>query len=261
MVTLLSFSLPSQIPSCYNDEEHCIGKEQHMTENLSDTPQHKKDSTTRVLYGIIGALVIGIIAVGLFIVFSQLTATPDTPDQSFSVVDQSEFDGTTEISPPRDMPDFTLTNQDGELTSLSDLRGKYVLMTFGYTHCPDVCPLTLNEFRRIRDSLGDLSENVEYVFVSVDPQRDTPDAINSYFETRKLDGFIGLTGDEVDLKKLGVDYGLFFEKSDGTSNGGYLVDHTAGSYLLNPDGQWIMRYQFGVMPSLIVEDLETFIGA
>jgi len=234
-----------------------------MTENLSEKPKRKNDPTTRLLYGIIGALLVGIVAVSLFILFTQLTRT-ETPTniQTFSIVEaDGEFDGTTTISPPRDMPDFTLTNQDGDLTSLSDLRGKYVLITFGYTHCPDVCPLTLNEFRRIRESLGDMEDDVVFVFVSVDPQRDTPKSIREYFETRKLDGFVGLVGDEADLKKLGVDYGLFFEKSEGTSSGGYLVDHTAGSYLLNPDGQWIMRYQFGVMPSLIVEDLETFISA
>lgn len=232
-----------------------------MTENLSEKPKRQKDSTTKLLYGVIGALIVGIIGVSLFILFSQLTRTESPSSiEGFSVVEEDEFDGTTEISPPRDMPDFTLTNQDGELTSLSDLRGQYVLITFGYTHCPDVCPLTLNEFRRIRESLGDKAEEVEFVFVSVDPQRDTPASIKEYFETRDLDGFIGLTGEEADLKKLGIDYGLFFAKSEGTSSGGYLVDHTAGSYLLNPDGQWIMRYQFGVMPSLIVEDLETFIS-
>ncbi len=233
-----------------------------MTETPIEKQKTQKDPTTKILYGLIGALTLGIIAVTLFIVFSRLTANDTTTNiNAFTVVEEENFDGTTAISPPRDMPDFTLTNQEGELTSLSDLRGKYVLITFGYTHCPDVCPLTLNEFRRIRESLGDLAKEVEFVFISVDGQRDTPDTIEAYFETRKLEGFIGLTGEEVDLKKLGVDYGLFFDISDNDSSGGYLVDHTAGSYLLNPDGQWIMRYQFGVMPSLIVEDLEGFISA
>ena len=133
-----------------------------------------------------------------------------------------------------------------------------MLLTFGYTHCPDVCPLTLNEFRRIRDSLGDLAEKVEFVFISVDGQRDTADVLKQYFETRKLEGFIGLTGEENNLRTLGTDYGLFFEIGDNTSQGGYLVDHTAGSYLLDPDGRWIMRYRFGALPSMIVQDLETF---
>lgn len=231
-----------------------------MPDTTTEKPKKKNDSTTRLLYGIIGVLIVGIIGISLYIVFDRLTAPEDT-NATFSVVEVDEFDGTTQIDPPRAMPDFTLTNQDSELTSLSDLQGKYVLMTFGYTHCPDVCPLTLNEFRRIRESLGDLADHVEFVFISVDGTRDTPEAIKQYFDTRKLDGFIGLTGDEVDLQKLGVDYGLFFEIGEDTSQGGYLVDHTAGSYLLDPAGRWIMRYQFGILPSLIIDDLEEFITA
>lgn len=228
-----------------------------MTENL-EKKKNNTDSTTKVLYGITIALIIGIISVSVYIGFVRLN-TPET-----KVVDELEeagFDGSTAIDPPGEMSDFTLTNQNGEPTNLSDLRGKYVLLTFGYTHCPDVCPLTLNEFRRVRDSLGELAENVEFVFISVDGQRDTPDAIKQYFETRKLDGFIGLTGDEADLLALGTDYGLFFEIGDHTSKGGYLVNHTVGSYLLDLNGHWIMRYQFGALPSMIVKDLETFIGA
>ena len=140
-----------------------------MTENLSEKPKRKNDPTTRLLYGIIGTLLVGIVAVSLFILFTQLTRPePPTSIQTFSVVEEDgEFDGTTKINPPRDMPDFTLTNQDGDLTSLSDLRGKYVLITFGYTHCPDVCPLTLNEFRRIRESLGDNAEQMSSLYLSV----------------------------------------------------------------------------------------------
>lgn len=232
-----------------------------MSETHAEKPKRSTDPTTKLLYSIIGVLVVGIIGVGLYIVFDRLTAPDDNNVGNFTVVDVEDFDGTTTIDPARDMPDFTLTNQDGDTISLSDLRGKYVLLTFGYTHCPDVCPLTLNEFRRIRDSLDNKADNVEFVFISVDGTRDTPDVIKQYFETRKLDGFIGLTGDEVELKTLGVDYGLFFEKAKETSQGGYLVDHTAGSYLLDPDGRWIMRYQFGILPSVIVEDLDRFIGA
>lgn len=232
-----------------------------MTQSSADKEKKKNDPTTRMLYGIIGVLIVGIVGVSLFIVFDRLTEPEDNNVGSFTVVDVEDFDGTTKIDPPREMPDFTLANQNNELTSLSDFRGKYILITFGYTHCPDVCPLTLNEFRRIQESLGDKAENVEFVFISVDGARDTPDAIKQYFETRKLNGFVGLTGDEVDLKRLGVDYGLFFEVAEGTSQGGYLVDHTAGSYLLDPEGRWIMRYQFGILPSVIVDDLETFISA
>jgi protein SCO1 len=222
-----------------------------MTEN----PKNPSNTSTKLLYAITIALVISIIGVSIYIGFTRLTTPENTTTQP---VDEDSFDGSTSIDPPRMMPDFTLTNQDGNPTNLSDLRGKYVLLTFGYTHCPDVCPLTLSEFRRIAQSLGDLAENVEFIFISVDGQRDTPDILKQYLETRKLEGIIALTGEDADLLELGTDYGLFFEIGDNTSKGGYLVNHTAGSYLLNPDGQWIMRYQFGALPSMIVKDLESF---
>lgn len=232
-----------------------------MTEHTPDKPKKKNDPTNKFLYGIIGALTIGIVATSLYLVFARLTAPEENTLSAIGSVELEEFDGTTPINPPRDMPDFTLTNQDGEPINLSDLRGKYVLMTFGYTHCPDVCPLTLNEFRRIRESLGDLAENVEFVFISVDGERDTPEVIKQYLETRELQGFIGLTGDADTLRKIGVDYGLFFEIGEGQSQGGYLVDHTAGSYLLDRENRWIMRYKFGTRPSLITEQIEEFIQA
>ena len=229
-----------------------------MIENHSQTGKRK--NTTRVLCGIVIALVIGIIGVSLYIVFDRLTVA-DMAGDTANAVDGEGFDGAIAIDPPREMPDFTLTNQDGEPTSLSDWRGKYVLLAFGYTHSPDVGPLTMNEFGRIRNSLGDLAENVEFVFISVDSQRDTPDVLKQYFETLKIDGIIGLTGSETDLRTLGADYGLSFEIEGDPSQGDYFIDHTAGSFLLNPDGQWIMRYQLGALPSMIAKDLETFIAS
>lgn len=229
-----------------------------MTEMQSKKKKNSNNTTTKMLYGIVFMLIIGIIGVSVYIVLARLTMTENASTNIFDVDDEESFDGTTAIDPPLEMPDFTLTNQNDDATSLSDLRGKYVLLTFGYTHCPDVCPLTLNEFRGIRESLGEQADLVEFMFISVDGKRDTPAVIKQYFETRKLDGFIGLTGEESDLHELGTDYGLFFDVGANTSKGGYLVNHTAGSYLLDPEGRWIMRYQFGVLPSMIVDDLETF---
>ena len=231
-----------------------------MADTQFNTNKKKNNATTRTLYGITIALLIGILGISLYIAIIKLSDTEKASIDSSTIIADEDLNGAIEIDPPLKMPDFTLTNQDGESTSLSDWRGKYVLLTFGYTHCPDVCPLTLSEFRRIRDSLGDLGEQVEFVFISVDGQRDTPDAIKQYFETRKLEGIIGLMGDDTDLRALGTDYGLFFQIGEDTSKGGYLVDHTAGSFLLDPDGLWVMRYQFGAMPSMIVEDLEAFIN-
>lgn len=211
------------------------------------------DRLTRLLFVVVALLLLGIAVLVLSIVLARLESlNAPTPDP----VAPDEYDGTIEIDPPQQMPDFTLFNQQGETIRLSDLRGRHVLLTFGFTSCPDVCPMTLNEFRRIRASLANLSRRIAFVFVSVDGERDTPNVIREYFALRQLESIIGMTGDEASLRALGADYGLSFERTKGESKANYLVNHTAGSFLLDAQGRWVMRYQFGVLPSSIVEDLK-----
>ncbi len=219
------------------------------------------DLKTRLLYGVLTLLLFGIVALISLIAFDRLGASESDSSLTAHKSATYDFDGTIAVDPPQDMPNFTLTDQFGEPFSLSDLRGRFVLLTFGYTSCPDVCPLTLNEFRRIRSGLDDFGEQVAFVFISVDGKRDTPQVIREYFDTRKLDGIIGLTGAEPGLRALGVDYGLSFEFVEGKSASAYLVNHTVGSFLLDPQGRWIMRYQFGIAPSTIVSDLQALIAA
>ena len=176
-------------------------------------------------------------------------------------LESNAFAGAIAIDPPQPMPDFSLLDQHSQVMKLSDLRGRFALITFGYTHCPDVCPLTLNEFRRIHQALGDQRDQVAFVFVSVDGARDKPAVIHDYFQLRGYDGIIGLTGDEAALRRLGVDYGLSFEREGNPARGPYLVNHTAGSFLLDRQGRWIMRYQFGVLPSVIAADLSAWLDA
>lgn len=216
-----------------------------------------KSFNSRPYYIVIGVLAIGILGVGLFLVFTRLTKSePVNVLDAATIIEQDEnFDGSTVIDPPREMPDFTLTDQGGDPLSLSDLRGKPVLLAFGYTNCPDVCPLTLNEFRNIKEDLGDQGDDVTFMFVSVDGQRDTPDMLKRYFAVRGIDDFVGLTGEEADLRRIGVSYGLYFEYGEPDENGYYLVDHTASSFLLDANGNWIMSYAFGTDRSVITEDL------
>ncbi len=164
-------------------------------------------------------------------------------------------DGKSVIEPPQKIPEFTLTAQDGEPLSLSNLNGRYVLLSFGYTHCPDVCPATLLEFRQIHRQLGDLSEQVEFMFISVDPARDTPELLNRYM-ARYDPSFIGLSGDEDVLQSIAPDFGLFWDIRDDTSTrAGYIVDHTASRYLLDPEGQLIRIYSFTADPLVIEADI------
>lgn len=228
-----------------------------------EQPQGPSNQT---LLMVIGVLIAAIAVVGLYIVFDRLTETPPTDVVTSSrqnIVDQDDYDGSTRLDPPREMPDFTLTSHTGEPLSLSALRGQPVLLTFGFTHCPDICPLTLNEFKQIQGSLGEAGDEVHFVFISVDGQRDTPRALRQYFEVRGIDDFIGLTGPEADLRRLGVDYGLYFETSPNPNSNdpnNYLVDHTAGAFLLDEQGRWVYRYAFGTATEVIVDDLQNLLA-
>lgn len=149
----------------------------------------------------------------------------------------------TAIEPPVALSDFTMPSSLGRDVSLSELRGKPTLLFFGYTFCPDVCPLTLSEFKRVKEQLGADGEQVNYVFVSVDPERDTPEVLARYVGAFDP-AFVGLQGDDATLRRIGKEYGLFYQKSavEGTS-ASYLVDHTAASFLIDKDGQ--LRVVFG----------------
>jgi protein SCO1 len=165
----------------------------------------------------------------------------------------------TRIEPPRAVADFTLTSHTGAPFSLSDVRGQVVLLYFGYTFCPDICPTTLAELVRVKHHLGPLAEHLEVVFISVDGQRDTPEVLARYLPAFDPD-FIGLTGTEREIRKIGVDYGLFFEvqEVEGTS-ADYLVDHSAGSYLIDQEGRLHTIYPYGTPAKVISTDIRNLL--
>src|SRR5262249_53300641 len=128
------------------------------------------------------------------------------------------------VNPPFPIHDFTLTNQTGAPLRLTDLRGRIVLLFFGYTHCPDVCPLTLANFTRVKKLLGAQSDGVTFVFVTVDSQRDTPEVIRAFLNQFDPD-FIGLTGDEATLRNMAAEYGAYFSIPADQPNGDGDKDH------------------------------------
>ena len=208
-------------------------------------------------------LVLSFVALVLIIAIVVLANQSPQPDEDVIVLGQdNDFDGSTIISPARIMPDFSLTNQDGGETSLRELQGKPTLIFFGYIHCPDVCPLTMNQFKRVQQLLGDVGNQVNYVFISVDGTRDNPEDVRQFLEVRGGTDFIGLTGNEDEIRRIGIDYELFFEVVEDTyvDEDVYYVDHTSNSFLLDADGKWILKYAFGTEPEVIAEDLKTMVG-
>lgn len=216
--------------------------------------QENTSGLHKALYGFVGILLVAIVAVVGLIVVRDLSPRVEAVQGGGTLLFEQDdaFDGIVVFEPPRQVPDFTLTSHEGTPLSLGDLRGQPVLMTFGFTHCPDICPLTLNEFKKIREALGDDGENVHFVFVSVDGARDTPEVLASYFRVRQLDDFmLGMTGEEIDLRRIGVDYNLKFEFGTPNEAGRYNVDHTAGAFLIDAGGAYVAKFAFGTAHDVI----------
>jgi protein SCO1/2 len=164
-----------------------------------------------------------------------------------------EFNGTV-IEPPLALPDFELTATNGQPFHLSDVEGDFALIYFGYTFCPDVCPLTLAD---VKEALADLKgrERVHVIFISVDPERDTPEVLQNYVNAFDPT-FIGLTDDFAKTQEVMKAYGAFAEKEEApNSAAGYLVSHTARLYLVNPRRELILTYTFGFEPKDLRQDL------
>ncbi|GAB4431264.1 MAG: SCO family protein [Anaerolineae bacterium] len=160
----------------------------------------------------------------------------------------------TLLDPPKEVGDFTLTDQDGQPFRLSDLRGRVALLFFGYTNCPDICPTTLSEFKRVKALLGDDAERVAFVFISVDGARDTPERLAAY--VRAFDPqFIGLTGDDASLRPIARDFGVFYQRVDYESDVNYLVDHTASTFVVDQQGRLRLVFPYGTDPAAIVTRL------
>jgi protein SCO1/2 len=168
------------------------------------------------------------------------------------------FHGTSYNEPYPIAPQIELTKSNGETFRLSDQKGKIVLIFFGYTSCPDVCPTTLAELNLVMGDLGNKAESVEVVFVSVDPERDTPEKIQAYVEQFNP-GFVGLSGSVEELQSIWTNYGVYREKAETDSALGYIVNHTARTYLIDADGNLRLSYGFQTPVEDIVSDLKTLL--
>jgi protein SCO1/2 len=167
----------------------------------------------------------------------------------------ASFHGTSYNEPYPTAPQIELIKSNGETFRLSEQKGKIVLLFFGYTSCPDVCPTTLAELKQVMDGMGNKAKSVQVVFVSVDPERDTPEKIQQYVEHFSK-GFIGLSGSTDELKTIWDNYGVFRETVESDSAFGYIVNHTARTYLIDADGNLRLSYGFQTPVEDIVSDLK-----
>lgn len=162
------------------------------------------------------------------------------------------------IDPPAPAADFTLTDHDRQPFRLSEQRGKVVVLFFGYTHCPDVCPATLASFQQITQELDAQAGGVTFVFVSVDPERDTPDALRAHVGYFKAD-IHGLTGTRAELEPVYQNYSVTAQKVETGTASEYVINHTARTYVIDKDGNLRLTYPFGFENKKIVEDLRHLI--
>lgn len=151
--------------------------------------------------------------------------------------------------------DFALTDQNGMARTLSDFKGKVVVIFFGYTQCPDVCPTTMAEMATVMKQLGPLANAVQVLFVTLDPERDTQALLAAYvpnFDAR----FLGLYGDQAATAKIAKDFKVFYQKNPGKTADSYTVDHTAGSYVFDREGRIRLFLRHGQGAEPIVHDLK-----
>jgi protein SCO1 len=175
-----------------------------------------------------------------------------------SLAQSPPYHGTL-LEPAGAPADFTLHSRDGPV-GLADVRGNVVAMYFGYTFCPDHCPLTMSHLARAVARLGESAARVRVVMVSVDPERDTPEIISEYargFDPR----FIGLSGTPDEIAAVAKRYGIFYAKRQVESGAQYLVDHTVSILVLDKEGRLRLIWPSDIQPDAMAADLERLVGS
>ncbi|MCB0034635.1 MAG: SCO family protein [Anaerolineales bacterium] len=164
-----------------------------------------------------------------------------------------EFAG-TRLSAPHPAPDFELASAAGPV-HLSDYEGDYVFVYFGYTFCPDVCPITLQTLKNVKDGLSaEEAERMQVIMVTVDPERDTPERLAEYMDYFDS-AFVGLSGEVDAIDAAAEPFGVFYEKQEGSAATGYLVNHTARFFLIDPSGDAIIAYPHSTTAAAVTADL------
>ncbi|MCE1250544.1 MAG: SCO family protein [Comamonadaceae bacterium] len=155
----------------------------------------------------------------------------------------------------RDLP---LTDHNGQPRHLQDFRGKVVIVFFGYTQCPDVCPTSMQELAEAKQLLGADGERLQGIFVTVDPERDTPEVLKAYMANFDP-SFLALRGTPEQLAAVAKDFKLYYKKVEGKTASSYTMDHSAGSYLYDPQGRLRVYHRYGSGAQALAEDARTLL--
>jgi protein SCO1/2 len=155
--------------------------------------------------------------------------------------------------------DFRLTDHNGRPRTLADFKGKVVVVFFGYTHCPDVCPTTMADLASAIRQLGDRGKDVQVLFVTVDPDRDTPELLRNYVPAFNPT-FLGLYGDAAATAAVAKEFKIIYQKQPGKTPESYTVDHSAGTYVFDREGRVRLFMNYGQPPDVIAHDLGILLG-
>lgn len=154
--------------------------------------------------------------------------------------------------------ELALTGHDGKPRSLADFRGKLVVLSFGYTHCPDICPTTLADVAAVMKQLGSDAARVQVLFVTVDPERDTQQVLKQYVPSFNP-AFLGLYGDAEATARTAKEFKVYFQKQ-AAKDGRYSVDHSAGTYILDREGRLRLFAGYGAGAPALLHDIRILLG-
>jgi protein SCO1/2 len=199
----------------------------------------------RLLIVILAGFLIGALGGASALIFTSGAQTPKV-----------ETTGTALIGGP-----FTLVDQNGKTVTDRDFRGKYMLIFFGFTHCPDICPAELQVMSAALDALGPKARDVVPIFVTLDPGRDTPEAVGAYVKNFGKT-FVGLTGSPTAIANAANAYRVAYQKfeyKDKDGNYGYSIDHSALVYLMDKDGKYLVHFAYGTPATQMTETMRRYL--
>jgi len=186
----------------------------------------------------------------LFVVIAALAGCGGNDEARFQLTDVTGADFAKELN---------LNDHTGRSRKLEDFRGKVVVVFFGYTHCPDVCPTTLAELAAVMKELGPDAQRVQVLFVTVDPERDTREVLAQYVPSFNPT-FLGLYGDADATARAAKSFKVFYQRQ-AQAGGAYTVDHAAGTYILDPEGRLRLFGQYGVGAPALLHDIRALLAS